>query len=147
MSDPKKKDNRRLTEHKTPFVMRDLDMAFNSATRERNTLEKLRQWQIFLSISLTTLFVSSIGINHYYSFGTLVINIIICYIEIGIRWSMFLIGEKSGRQERLLEKKDIKLFEKNIINWEFGTGLSKPYYRKNFCEIFKKIVWNSPFIL
>jgi len=155
MSKKDKQERKDLTEHKIPFVLRDLEMAFNSATRERNSLDRLKQWQVLITLSLTTLLINNTDINAYYSIVTLVINLAIAYLEVGIRWNFYLIGAKTGQQERLLEVKDCKSFEQNIIDWDFGIGATS-YYRKKILKInlikkwtimIKNIIWKRSFIL
>ncbi len=121
---------KKLVDYKIPFVLRDLEMGFNSASRERSTLEKLRYWQIIITSALITFLIGNKEVSVYFSLIILIMNLVIFYIELGIKWQIFLIGKKTGEQERLLETESDEKFEENIIKWKFGTGISNPYYYK-----------------
>ena len=90
MSIEKSISENKLVEYKIPFVLRDLEMGFNAGTLERESVEKLRYWQIVITIGLVTLIIGNkniIGntvISSYFSVIIFFINIIISYIEVRI---------------------------------------------------------------
>jgi hypothetical protein len=144
-----------LTEYKIPFVLRDLEMGFSAGVRERNSLDNLKNWQIIVTSGLITLVSGNKDISPYFSLVILLINIVMIYLETGIKWNIYLIGKRSGEQEKLLEVKTVDKFEENINNWNFGTGLSDEYYFKSLRQIFSKkilcnkstLLWNILFIV
>ena len=113
-----------LSREKTPFVLRDLDMGFSSATREQDWRAKLRQWEIALFAAASALILDG-KLGSMYSIGLLLfVELIFWFSEAGVIKTLKLIGLKTSAQERLLEVSDVEEFRRNIANWKFGTGPS-----------------------
>ena len=90
----------KLINQKIPFVLRDLDMGFNSATTERDSFNKSRHLQILITTAVLTFIMSNVECYKNISYILLLINIILFIIQIFHRWNIFLIGAKTGEQER-----------------------------------------------
>lgn len=155
-------DNK-LVEQKIPFVLRDLEMGFNAATRERNSIERLHQWQIIITTLIITVLIGNKDIATMIGnkelpiilpFIALFINIIIAWLEVEYRCHYGLIWRKTHNQERLLEETSLEKFDENIINWEFGIGISTKHFNKvdkknclYYRRIFKTVIWKRHFLL
>jgi hypothetical protein len=99
-------------------------MAFNSVTRDRDWMLKLRQWELVIVTAASALVLDKKITSTYFILSLIIVVLAFWFLESRLFWSIRETGKKSSEQERLLEERNPDRYCENIINWKFGTGPS-----------------------